>query len=128
MTSKLLKFGYFKEQNAALKGRYQLGAINISLDEIHLYLGANEVPLTHIYHIGIQDQVLQISYWDKQGKPVQRMLKSIALLSFFYGNTRRLKELENCLKTSIHAAKATMLLRGFQGTKTQVPAGALGVA
>lgn len=112
MTYHILKFGRFVEYKKPTTHHSGTGHMRISMDENNLFLGAERIPLTFIYHIDLQSHYLQISYWNENSLPVVRSLTTAPLLRIAFGRKRRLKELENCLKTSIHAAKATMLLKG----------------
>lgn len=112
MRAQILKFGRFSEYKKQKAVRDNTKKLRVSMDEDMLYLGNESIPLTFIYHIDLQNHYLQLSYWDQRGLPVVRSLTTLPLFGFALGRRRRLSELETCLKTSIHAAKATMLLKG----------------
>lgn len=112
MNPKALKFGRFCEHKSPSLKPTKAKSMRVSIDEDALRLGDQHIPLTFIYHIDLQINYLQISYWDDRGMPIVRALTTPLWFGLSIGRARRLLELENCLKTSIHAAKATMLLKG----------------
>lgn len=128
MTYHILKFGRFVEYKKPTAHHFSTGIMRVSMDEHNLFLGVERIPLTFIYHIDLQNDYLQLSYWNENSLPVVRSLTTAPLLRLTFGRKRRLKELENCLKTSIHAAKATMLLKGRLTVREPGVVEALGLA